>query len=89
MTKNIDELAKGVASTCKTQYDFTQLFKQLQPRDFESALADELIDRLGYEKYDCAEERKNDTRDEYSKTKIQVNEYEIELLNLRDRSGAH
>jgi transposase-like protein len=87
MANNIDELAKEIAKTCKTQEDFTEFFKQLKQRGLEAALSGELTDHLGYSKHDKADERKANTRNGYSRKSIQVNEGEVEIAVPRDRCG--
>ncbi len=87
MTQDIDELAQTIAKTCKTQEDFTEFFKQLKRRGLEAALSGELTHHLGYDKHAKADERKNNSRNVYSKKTIQVNEGEMELSIPRDRTG--
>ena len=87
MSNNINDLAKEIAKTCKTQEDFTEFFKQLKQRGLEAALSGELTDHLGYNRHDKADERKPNTRNGYSKKTIQVSEGEVEIAVPRDRSG--
>jgi len=87
MTQDIDELAQTIAKTCKTQEDFTEFFKQLKRRGLEAALSGELTHHLGYDKHAKADERKNNSRNGYSKKTIQVNEGEMEISIPRDRTG--
>ncbi|SNV35704.1 Transposase and inactivated derivatives [Legionella spiritensis] len=86
MTHDIDELAKEIAKTCKTQEDFTEFFKQLKRRGLEAALSGELTHHLGYDKHAKAVERKSNSRNGYSKKTIQVNEGEMEIAVPRDES---
>ncbi|MCR9191703.1 MAG: transposase [Gammaproteobacteria bacterium] len=79
MTEDIDKLAKEIARNCKIPEDFTEFFKQLKRRGLEAALAGELTNHLGYEKHDKAESRKDNSRNSYSKKKIQVSEGEMAL----------
>jgi putative transposase len=83
----LDELVEQVVKNCKTQEDFTQLFKSLKQRGLEAALTGELTDHLGYEKHARLEERKSNARNGYSKKTIQVNEGTLELSVPRDRQG--
>jgi transposase-like protein len=87
MVDNIEELIEAVGKHCKTQADFTDLFKRLRQRGLEAALSGELTEHLGYEKHVRAEKTKNNARNGYSKKSIQTSNGEFELAIPRDREG--
>jgi len=84
---NIDELVNEVVKNCKTQEDFTKLFKDLKQRGLEAALNGELTDHLGYEKSTRSLERKANTRNGSSIKTIQTSQGELEVAIPRDRQG--
>ena len=84
---NIDELVAEIAKNCKTQEDFTQLFKKIKQRGLEAALSGELTDHLGYDKHSRAQQRKTNTRNGASFKTIQTSEGELEVAIPRDRQG--
>lgn len=84
---NIDELVNEVVKNCKTQEDFTKLFKELKQRGLEAALNGELTEHLGYEKNSRSSERKANTRNGSSIKTIQTNEGQLEVAIPRDRQG--
>ena len=79
----IEELIKD----CKTQEDFTDLFRALKKRGLEAALSGELTDHLSYEKHECAEARKPNSRNGYSKKQVRTTHGKLELQIPRDRQG--
>jgi len=85
---NIDEMAKELAKSCKTEADFTEFFKQLKRRGLEAALAGELTSHLGYDKHERATEPKKNTRNGYSSKTLQTTQGDLTLAIPRDREGS-
>lgn len=83
----LDKLVSEVVKSCKTQEDFTELFKEIKRRGLEAVLSGELTDHLGYEKHARADERKNNSRNGFSKKSIQMNEGKLDIGVPRDRTG--
>lgn len=63
----LDTVIQALTKDCKTQEDFTELFRTLKQRGLEAALAGELTDHLGYDKHSRGTKRKPNNRNGYSK----------------------
>lgn len=83
----IDEMAKELVKGCKTEADFTEIFKQLKKRGLEAALAGELTSHLGYDKHQRSEECKKNTRNGYSSKTLQTSNGNLTISVPRDRNG--
>lgn len=82
---DIDKIAEEIAKHCKTQEDFTEVFKQIKQKGLEAALAGELTTHLGYEKYGIPHKPRINSRNGHSKKYIQTQQGEMELKIPRDR----
>ena len=85
---NIDKLAKELASGCRSKEEFFAkdgLLNTLISKTLQACLDAELTEHLGYDKH--APSTLNNSRNGYSKKKIQSSSGELELSIPRDRSG--
>jgi len=72
-----DTVLHELTKNCKTQEDFTELFRALKKRGLEAALAGELTDHLGYDKHSRDTKRKPNNRNGYSKKKHAYGAWQI------------
>ena len=85
---NIDKLAKELASGCRSKEEFFAkdgLLNTLISKTLQACLDAELTEHLGYDKH--APSTLTNSRNGYSKKKIQSSSGELELSIPRDRSG--
>ena len=83
-----DEIFNELTKNCKTQEDFTELFRALKKRGLEAALSGELTEHLGYDKHERADTRKANSRNGYSKKLVTTAQGKIDLNIPRDRQGS-
>lgn len=81
------QLIEEIVKNCKTQEDFTDLFRGIKQRGLEAALAGELTTHLGYDKHERAEKGNSNARNGYSKKTIKTAQGELEIAIPRDREG--
>ncbi|MFU8797816.1 MAG: transposase, partial [Gammaproteobacteria bacterium] len=74
-----EALVGEIAKSCRTQEDFTDLFKQLKQRGLEAILNGELTEHLGYDKHQKNEGRRSNNRNGYSQKTIQTEQGDLEL----------
>jgi len=84
-----DEIINELTKNCKTQDDFSALFRALKKRGLEAALAGELTDHLGYEKHERAETRKPNSRNGSSKKTMVTSQGNLDINIPRDREGSY
>jgi len=82
-----DKLIHELTKDCKTQEDFTDLFRALKKRGLEAALSGELTDHLGFEKHSRSSTRKPNSRNGYSKKTVRSSHGPLDLDIPRDRLG--
>jgi transposase-like protein len=85
---NIDQLAKDLASGCRTKEEFFSkdgLLNSLISKTLQACLDAELTDHLGYEKHE--QSIGSNSRNGYSKKKIQSSNGVHEISIPRDRAG--
>lgn len=82
-----DDLVLALTKDCKTQEDFSELFRALKKRGLEAALAGELTDHLGFEKHSRSKAPKSNSRNGYSKKTVHSSHGSLDLSIPRDRQG--
>jgi putative transposase len=82
------QLIAEIVKNCKTEKDFTDLFRTIKQRGLEAALAGELTTHLGYDKHGRAEDASTNARNGYSKKTLKTIQGELEIAIPRDRNGA-
>lgn len=82
-----DDLVHELTKNCKTQEDFTDLFRALKKRGLEAALSGELTTHLGYDKHDRSANRRTNSRNGYSKKTVMTSHGALDLNIPRDRAG--
>ena len=83
-----DTVLHELTKNCKTQEDFTELFRALKKRGLEAALAGELTDHLGYDKHSRDTKRKPNNRNGYSKKNMRTAHGKFDINIPRDRDGS-
>ena len=83
--KELDMIGKELSRHVKTQEDMTEVMGHLTKTMLESILNAELDSHLGYEKNEKAKERRNNTRNGYSKKTLKTEHGELEIRMPRDR----
>lgn len=82
-----DKVVNELIKDCKTQQDFTDLFRELKKRGLEAALSGELTDHLGYAQNERSTTRKSNTRNGTSKKTVHTTNGPLDLSIPRDRNG--
>lgn len=82
-----EQLITEIVKNCKTEKDFTDLFRTIKQRGLEAALAGELTTHLGYDKHGHAEKSSTNARNGYSKKTVKTAQGEVEIAIPWDCEG--